>query len=711
MTLPKILRTKIVPPQRSPHVLPRARVSRALAQALNYRLTLLLAGAGYGKSTALADLAEGSCPLIWYQVTEEDSDLQVFLLHLCHATQEALPALENLPTAFLKSWDGSHGALPVQGVINQYLNALNENLTEPTLLALDDAPLALTRDEIALILDRLIGLAPPHLHVILSGRPPVKLPNLARWRSRGEVLAIDQGVLAFNADEIFRLFTQQYGYELTPEEVESLQAYTEGWAIALQLVWQNLRIAAAAPGGAGPLMELLPRDSSPSAGSSSPDALFEILAREVYERQPADVQAFLLVSATLREMTAAACDALRRTGGAGQDDSAAMLGYLRRQELFVVEQSDGSLRYHHIFHEFLRQQADEDQRREWHARAAEFFREGRNADAQIYHLLQGRIWEQAARLLENYGDQLLAGSRPETLAAHLDALPPETLRQHPTLLFYLGEVARMGSRFQEAIGWYQQAKSIWRARGQQVEVGRALRGQARVYLDTVNPSRAEALLERAIRLSDGIEDRDAEARLYELLAENKLNAGQAGEAERLRQKALSLRNEGPSDSALLLRVLLRTGRLDEARRNLEALLKAERQHPVHTPRAHRETLLLLSLLDAFQGRGRALLPDCLGRDPAGRRAELAVHHRGGPHAPGSRPDAARFQPGLIQGGALRAGPPAVRDVGGDQPQPGGLPPAGRGRLGAVPGLRLPGGPGSSAQSRPGRPRDRRRRRR
>jgi LuxR family maltose regulon positive regulatory protein len=170
------------------------------------------------------------------------------------------------------------------------------------------------------------------------------------------------------------------------------------------------------------------------------------------------------------------------------------------------------------------------------------------------------------------------------------------------LMFYLGDLARLGSRFQEALGWYQQAEAIWRERGQREGIGRALRGQARVYLDTVDPSRAEELLEQVIRLSDGIEDRETQARLYELLAENKLNFGHAEEAEHLRQRALALRDEGPSDSPLLFRVLLRTGRLEEVRRGLEARAATERQQPVYTPRAHRETLLLLSLLDSFQGR-------------------------------------------------------------------------------------------------------------
>ena len=62
-------------------------------------------------------------------------------------------------------------------------------------------------------------------------------------------------------------------------------------------------------------------------------------------------------------------------------------------------------------------------------------------------------------------------------------------------------------------------------------MSRALRGQALIYLDTVRPAQAESLLEEALRLTDGAADREARARLLELLAENKLNMGQPAEAE------------------------------------------------------------------------------------------------------------------------------------------------------------------------------------
>jgi LuxR family maltose regulon positive regulatory protein len=599
MPLPKVLRTKITPPHKSLRTLARPRVTQALADALHFRLTLLQAGAGYGKSTALTMLAEEFPPVAWYQVTEDDSDPLVFLLHLCHATQTALPNLQGLPAQFLESWESTRGLLPVTGIVDQYLNTLTEQLAEDVLLVLDDAHLAAGVNEIALILDRLIGLAPQWLHVVLASRAPIRLPNLSRWRAQGEVLLIDQSVLAFKTSEISELFSNYYGYDLTPDEVIKLQETTEGWAIALQLIWQNLRR------GISTSLE-----ASLTQPVKSLDSLFEILAKEVFESQPVDVQEFLRVSATLREMTPNACDALLvdpangsnpRTGQNVFHGSAAMLAYLRRQELFVVDLGDGSMRYHHIFHSFLIQQAGIQERSVWNRRAAQFFGRQNDFEAAIYHLLHAGDREEAADILEIYGAELLARGRLDTLSSYLDQMDASTLRQHPALLFFLGDLARLHSRFQEALGWYQQAEAIWRERNQQQGIARSLRGQARVYLDTVNPAQAEALLQNSIRLSDGMEGREVQARLFELLAENKLNAGHVEEAEALRRQAEALRSEGPSDSQLLFRVLLRTGRLEEARQGLEARAEAEQRKPVQTPRAHRETYLLLSLIYALEG--------------------------------------------------------------------------------------------------------------
>ncbi len=588
----RVITTKITPPPRNARTLARPRVTGALRQALEYRLTVLQAGAGYGKSTALAELAETVQPLAWYQVNEEDNDPLVFLMHLCHAVLRAVPGMTGLPLPYLEAWDGSQGPLPWRGVIDQVINALSARLDAPALFVLDDAHLVTEAGEVAHILDRLVGLAPAHFHVLLSGRPAIGLPSLARWRAQGEVLNIDQSTLTFTSSETAELFAANYGLELSSDEVASLVSFTEGWAIALQLIWQSIRSRANAS------LEFPLRWQ---AGSL--EALFDMLAREVFERQPADVRDFLLITSTLRDLRPEACDALRRAAGAAVGDSASMLAYLRRQDLFVIETAGDALRYHHIFHNFLRQQAAPDRLRNWHRLAADYFTLKSNPESAVYHLLEARAWDEVADLLDTYAAALLTAGRLDTLTAYLDSLPPETLHQHPALVFALGDLARLHSRFDEALGWYKQSETIWRARGQQDGAARALRGQARVYLDTVDPSQAERLLEEAIRLSDGFEDRESQVRLYELLAENKLNSGHAEDAERLRQRAEALRLEGPSNDQLLFRVLLRTGRLDEARRGLESLAEAEKREPVQTPRAHRETLLILSLIYSFIGLG------------------------------------------------------------------------------------------------------------
>lgn len=590
MNVSRILRTKIMPPLRSPRTLARPRVSQALRQALEYRLTILQAEAGYGKSTALAELAAELPAVIWYQATEEDNDPLVFLLQMCHALEHALPSRLKLPTSYLEAWDGAQGPLPWQQVVDEIINALVDSTLPQAVLVLDDAHLLTETGDLPLLLDRLIGLAPPSLHVLLAGRPGISLPTLLRWRAKGEALLLDQAVLTFTKAEIASLFDTHYDLELTSEELDSLLEYTEGWAIGLQLIWQSIR-------SQSPLTLEFPLRWQ----TDSLETLFQMLAHEVFERQPADVRQFLLVTATLRDLHPAVCDLLLNDEGHPSSDAASMLAYLRRQELFVVETASGLLRYHHIFHNFLRKQSSSEKRREWDRKAARYFLVHEDPESTIYHLLEAQAWDEVGDLLDTYSAALLSAGRLDTLATYIDLLPSSILHQHPILMFTLGELARMHSRFDEALGWYRQAEVTWRSRGQQDGVARSLRGQARVYLDTVNPSQAARLLEEAIRLSDGFEDREAQVRLFELLAENKLNSGHVREAERLRQRAEDLRAEGPSNDQLWFRVLLRTGRLDEARRGLEELAETENREPVQTPRAHRETMLLLSLIYSIMG--------------------------------------------------------------------------------------------------------------
>ncbi len=582
-----VVRTKLTPPRLHKRILHRPRLTHRLMEGLEYRLTILQAGAGYGKSTALAGLTTMDRPLVWYHLDAEDTDPFVFLHHLIEGFRTVLPDISESPLALLEVWEADGSDLPWSTVIDVLVNEITAHIAGPLFLILDD--LHVLGEASVRILDWLIGRAPPDLHVILSTRYPLDLPTLVTWRVRGEVLEIGQDELAFTPEEITTLFREQYELSPTPEDVARLALETEGWAIALQLVCQGLR-----SGAISALAQGLRQRSGPVKD------LFTFLAQDVLAQQPPDIQAFLLTTAVLRRMTAPISDCLRDAL-----DSDQLLRYVLESGLFAVDLGDGCVRYHHLFRDFLCRQLTPQAARAAHQKAAACWQQRGELEEAIYHLLIAGAFEKTASLLDRLGRDLVRAGRLDTLSGWIGALSPDVLEAHPSLMVYLGDIARLHSRFHEALGWYRQAEEQSRAAGDVRGIGQALRGQARVYLDTVNPSQAEHLLQEALRLSDGLDDREIRARLLELLAENRLNLGRTEEAERYRAQARDLREEGPTEAVLAVRVLLRTGQLDQAVQLLEERLAVERQEPVQRPRAHRETLLVLSLIMAFQGNGEA----------------------------------------------------------------------------------------------------------
>ncbi len=590
-----LLRTKLTPPRLKRRTLQRPLLNAKLHEAFEHRLTLVQAGTGYGKSTTLASLATSAgleVPLFWYTANESDADPQIFLSYLIAAFRVRLPTLSDAPLAVLHEISSEGRSDSWSLVVDALINALTESIKEPSLLVIDDYHFVAHSPEVVALAERFISFVPPDLHVIISARTLINSQGLIVWRAKGDVLEITRDDLAFNDSEIESLFRDTYAMNLSDDEIKNLAHKTEGWPIALQLVWQGLRNTDQRAA------DLLSQETA------SLNALFDYLAHDVLGRQPKHIADFLRDTSVLNELAPAACDAV--TLSSNSDHT---LTHLHELDLFVVALGDKHYRYHHLFHDFLRAQLHHDQNaeRERHHRAAKFFQAQNDLEESIYHYLQADSFADAAAVIEIAGDAAVRGGRLDTVSRWVDRIPPDVLNDHPLLQLYLADVHRLSSRFDEALAWYAQAEQRWRARGDHAGTSRALRGQALIYLDTVRPAQAESLLEEALRLSDGSADRQSQARLLELLAENKLNMGKPSEAESLREQARMLREEAPSEDALSVRVKLRTGQLDAAQKILESWIDAERKEEHHAPRAHRETVLLLSLIQSFRGQAAQAL--------------------------------------------------------------------------------------------------------
>jgi LuxR family maltose regulon positive regulatory protein len=621
----RVIRSQLIPPQQRRGVVRRPRVEERLMQALDYPLTLVQAGTGYGKSTALAAMALSVPDLFWYTITQPDRDPLLFLAHLICAFERANPAWCQPALSLLEHTGGRVSP----ETLTPLLNALTQGLQRDTVLVLDDYHWVSDVAEIAALVERLLDYRPPHLRLVISSRQRPKLTGLTRWQAKGQVLNVTRGDLAFTAAEIEKLFTEQYGYPLRAEQAQALLAETEGWAIALQMIWQSL------PTGTPPRLDGTQQraaaelDTVLSMLPATMETLFDYLAQDVLARRPADIQRFLLRTSVLRELQPAACDHLLQWTG-----SAALLSQLEEEGFFVVRLGD-AYRYHHLFHDFLRQQAVKAgyDIQSMHRDAATYFQQHADtaiatasraaataprvlgevdgtaprgisgAEEAIYHWLCAHEYATAAEMMVQASTALVRDGRVDTMSEWATALPPTVLERFPTLMYRMGELCRFASRFEEALAWYEQARQRYRAQGDPAGESRALRGQAAVYLDTVRPLRAESLLQEALRLIDGQPDREEQAQLLELMAENMTNRGRSEEAAVLLLRAREVREEGPGRGDLDVRVLLRTGRLEEARVILEERASEERRATgrFREPRAHRESLLVLSLIDALQG--------------------------------------------------------------------------------------------------------------
>ncbi len=577
-----VIRSKLLPPQPHRGIFHRERMLQRLHSSVRSPLTLVHAGTGFGKTTALLELSRLYKRVFWYQVTEPDRDPMLFLAHLISAV---IPA----PASFLDRLEAG-GSAAAPAVVTALLNQLTLDLEEDAVLILDDYHLVSDVTDINRWFEQLIENRPPRLSIAIACRKIPETPAFIRWRVKGALQIIDQTDLSFTREEITALFADLYNFPITPEQSEIIFSYTDGWVIALQMIWQRLQSSRSRQ-----LDRIL---------AEMPTALadvFNFLAQEVLQRQPENVQHFLLSSAVLRQLEANACDALP-----GINNSAEILQQLVEKGLFTFSVNELSYRYQRLFQDFLLDQGKNDPKRmkELHQKAAEHFIQVNNYEEAIYHLFSCGEDDKAARLIETTGPRLLEIGRLRTISKWIEHLSDALLDRHPGIRLLQGDVQRLHSQFEDAINSYNRAEKVFLQHKDQPGRSRALRSKAQVYLDTIRPLKASSLLEEAVSLLEPQEHPAEVASLLDQLAENKLNMGKPDEARALHKEASMLRSESdPDDIYLEARALLRTGQLFDAVERFEPYqVEIEGVPTVQRPqRFHREMPLLLSLIHAMLG--------------------------------------------------------------------------------------------------------------
>ncbi|MGC4889243.1 LuxR C-terminal-related transcriptional regulator [Micromonospora sp. DT227] len=432
---PPLLASRLAPPAPPEPLLRRPRLLDRLEGGAAGPVTLLLAPAGWGKTTLLSGWARaeraGPAP-VWVSVAEGD-------------TTERLWAY--LAAALRTAVAGDPGAdppVPVDPPRPAQLEALAAVLAareHPVLLVLDD--LHRVTDAQALAgLEFLLRHGDGRLRLVAGARrePPLALH---RWRLAGELTVLGPDELAFTADEVADLLVA-YGVPVPAEAVPKLAERTAGWPAGLRLATLAL-------------------------GTDPARAVAHVAGD-----QP-DIAAYLR-DEVLAPLDPAACDVLRRSAVAvavradlaaavtGRADAGRLLAEAAREGGFV-QQDGGSppwYRPHPLLADLLRDELARlpvGELGELHRRAAGWFAAHDRPAEALRHALAAGEWADATELLVTRWPELVPDEPARPVPPAPPEPPAEAVRRDPELALaaaaeraYAGDPAAAEALLRRAVG-------------------------------------------------------------------------------------------------------------------------------------------------------------------------------------------------------------------------------------------------------------------
>jgi ATP/maltotriose-dependent transcriptional regulator MalT/DNA-binding SARP family transcriptional activator len=399
----------------------RLELSERLAASLDRGSVILVADAGFGKTTALEQaLARRGGPTVWLRTARGDGDPGRLVGRLVDAIRLAVPGVAE---DYAERFAGATQPLDAEDQARGLVEDIERLLLEPLVVAIDDAE-RLDGTHAVAILDALLDGGGEHLRVGLCSRRPLPLKR-ARLKATARLTELGPADLAFSPAECAECLRLVRGQEPSGDEVEELFAATEGWPLGVAL-------AAAA----GPSSERLP--------GRGREAIFEYLAEEVFDGLEPDLQRALVDASIADELD----PELERALGLPE----AFRAEVEAAGVFVRPAGD-SYALHPLFRDFLRARLRAEREAaelsDLHLRVGgALASSGRTLEA-IEHWLAGGDFDSAAGAIAGHGIAL-SGTAPELVAGWLDRLPAP-LRGQPVLRLLAGRLAMGTGDFDAAV--------------------------------------------------------------------------------------------------------------------------------------------------------------------------------------------------------------------------------------------------------------------
>jgi LuxR family transcriptional regulator, maltose regulon positive regulatory protein len=403
------LRPRPRPPFR-PGLVARGRLIERLADARDLPLALVVAPAGYGKTTALSEWAEEDPrPFAWIALDHDDNDAERLLASIALALDEIEPVGRDIFAA-LSARDPD-----APDVVARRLGETIAGRRRPFVLVLDDVHV-LTAPSAQEVLGVILEHVPRGSQLALASRTEPALA-VGRLRAHRRVVELRSRDLVMTRGEAALLLT---GLGLRSRDVDLLVQRTEGWPAGLYLAALSLQ-------------DQPDRDRALARFAGDDRLVADYLRDELLADLPRERVSFLTRTSVLADLSGPLCDAVLARPGSG-----GTLRELARSNLMLVplDRADGRYRYHGLFSDMLQaelRRIEPEYEAEVHRRASSWHADRGEVERAIHHAIAAGDVESAGDLLWAVAAGYVTDGRHAVIRRWLDRFTPEQIAGHAAL--------------------------------------------------------------------------------------------------------------------------------------------------------------------------------------------------------------------------------------------------------------------------------------
>ena len=389
----------------------RERLLRRLAQTADVPLSLIVAPAGYGKTTLLVHwLDRDTRAVAWVSIDESDNEPDRFGTSIALAIEASGVLGRRGRHLRLARADG------VPPVVAELATALQQP-EQPFVLVLDDVH-RLHSPAAADALRRIADAVPQGSQLVVASRQDPALP-IGRLRADGRLVDLRQGDLVMSRREAGTML-RLAGLDLAAEDVLVLRERTEGWPAGLYLAALSLR-------GKHDMRRAVSRFGGDDR------LVADYLRDELLGPLEADQRAFLRRTSVLDSLSGPVCDAVLGSWGSGE-----VLRHMSRSNvlIFPLDSADATYRYHGALARMLQAElgrVEPQYEGELHRRASRWYADAGDLTHAVAHAVQGGDVERAGDLLWRFAAERVLDGHATDVRRWLDCLSTDQIAGRPTL--------------------------------------------------------------------------------------------------------------------------------------------------------------------------------------------------------------------------------------------------------------------------------------